>query len=64
MTKIRIDIDELIETLEEIKNDDYTTVEISIDGDGYYNEMSVSAVSLEENDPIPYGTLSEVNNEF
>ena len=64
MTKIKVDIDELMETVEEIKEDDYTTVELSIDGDGYYNELSLAAISIEEPDPVPYGTISEVRNEF
>ena len=64
MTKIRVDVDELKETIEEIKEDSYSTIELEIEGDGYYNQLNVSAVSIEEPEPIPYGSISEVVNEF
>lgn len=64
MAKIKVDIDELIDTIEEVKEDNYTTVELEIESDGYYTELGVAAVSLEEPEPVPYGTISEVKNEF
>ena len=47
MSKIKVDIDELIDKLEEIKQDEYATVELEIfDGeDGFDKELLLFAVS-------------------
>ena len=59
---IKVDIDELMAKLEEIKNDDYETVllRIDIDEDEIDNELSLAAVSFEDEEPINYGTIGEV----
>lgn len=64
MAKIRVDIDELFDKLEAMKEDDYVTVEIEIIEDDYSNELAISAVSFEEDEPISYGTVCQVEDEL
>lgn len=64
MSKIRVDIDELCSILDDIKEDDYVTIELDVIEDGYYKEIEVYAVSLEEDEPISYGTVCEAYDEL
>lgn len=65
MSKIRVDIDELIDKLEEVKNDDFATVELTIDtDDDDYKELLISAVSFDEDEPINYGIIGENEDEL
>lgn len=65
MNKIRVDIDELVDKLEEVKNDDFATVELTIDtDDDGYKELLVSAVSFDEDEPINYGIVGENEDEL
>ena len=61
MPRIKVDIDELINKLEEIKQDDYATVEIEIfeDEDEMDKELLLFAVSFDEDEPIGYGVIAE-----
>jgi hypothetical protein len=64
MSKIRVDIDDLCDKLEAMKEDDYVTVELEILEDDYSSELEVSAVSFEESEPISYGTVCQVDDEL
>lgn len=64
MGKIRVDIDELVERLQEMQKDDYATVELEITSEKFANELVISAVSFEYDEPIPYGTLGESEDEL
>lgn len=64
MSKIRVDIDDLCDKLEAMKEDDYVTAELEIIEDDYSAELAVSAVSFEETEPISYGTVCQVDDEL
>lgn len=61
MTRVRLDIDELMENLKEMKNDGYVTTEIQIlevEEDESSNELSLSAVDIENDMLVPYVSLA------
>lgn len=64
INKIKVDIDELIGRLEEMKEDDYVTVELEIINDDYDAELQVSAVSFESPEPVDYGSITETSDEL
>ena len=64
MAKIRVDVDDLCDKLEAMKEDDYVTVELEIIEDDYSSELAVYAVSFEEDEPISYGTVCQVDDEL
>lgn len=64
MTKIRVDIDDLYDKLEAMREDDYVTAELEILEDDYSSELAVSAVSFEEDEPISYGTVCQADDEL
>lgn len=64
MSKIRVDIDELMDKLEAMREDDYVTAELEIEDDDYNSELLVSAVSFEEEEPLSYGSVSEICEEL
>lgn len=64
MSKIRVDIDDLTEKLEAMKEDDYVTAELEILEDSYTSELVVAAVSFEEDTPISYGTVCQTDDEI
>ena len=64
MSKIRVDVDDLLDKLEAMREDDYATVELHIVADDYIKELEVSAVGFEDDQPISYGTVSEVEDEL
>lgn len=61
---INIDIEELIEKLQAMLNDDYATAQLEISTERFGSELKVSAVSFEYDEPIPYGTVREVEGEI
>jgi hypothetical protein len=64
MSKIKVDIDEMIERLQEMKEDDYVTAELEIIADSYDCELKLSAVSFDSEEPIDYGTVAETLDEL
>jgi hypothetical protein len=64
MQRIRVDIDELSEKIELMKEDNYVTVELEISDDEYTPELLISAVSFDEEEPINYGSLNEISEEL
>ena len=61
---LRVNIDELIDKLEAMREDDYVTVVLTIKGDEYDEEMDVSAFSIEDDSLISYGSISGSSEEF
>ena len=64
MSRIKVEIDELMDKLNEIKDNDYTTVELLIATDDYDTELCLSAVSFEEDEPINFGSIAELDEEL
>ena len=64
MNKIKVDIDELMERLNEMKEDDYITVELEIISDRYDSELQLNAVSFESDNPVDYGSIAEISDEL
>lgn len=61
---IKVDIDELESKLIAMKEDDFVTVELILKSDGYDTEMQISAVSIEEEENVSYGTLECLGDDF
>lgn len=62
--KIKVDIDELIDRLEQLRCDGYVTVEFQIYDTEFFEgagELIISAVDLAEEETITYSTLAGVN---
>lgn len=64
MPKIRVDIDDLTEKLEAMKEDDFVTVELDIVEDDYTSELMLSAVSFEMEEPVSYGSIGQADDEL
>ena len=64
MAKIRVDIDELMAKLDEVKCDDYASVELEISEDEDDSEdgkeLMISAITFDEDEPIGYGVVGEL----
>ena len=60
--KVRLDIDELISVLNGMKDDGFVTTDIEVvEGDiESENELSVSAVNIEDDEPVSYGSLASL----
>lgn len=61
---IRLDIDDVLEKLEAMKEDDFVTVELTIDSDGYNTEIILCAVGIEEDENISYGRLEDLGEDL
>ncbi len=62
--KIKVDIDELIDRLEQLRCDGYVTAEFQIYDTEFFEgagELIISAVDLAEEETITYSTLAGVN---
>lgn len=64
MSKIRVDIDDLTEKLEAMKEDDFVIVELDIVEDDYTSELMLSAVSFEMEEPVSYGSIGQTDDEL
>lgn len=61
---IFINVDELIDKLEAIKEDEFSTVKISLETEGYSNVLSLEVVSIDSDEPISYGSIDESTDEI
>lgn len=64
VNKIKVDVDELIEILQQLKDDGFVTAEIEIYDTDFFEgagELSISAVDLAEEETMAYGTIAGVN---
>jgi len=62
--KIKVDIDELIDRIEQLRCDGYVTAELQIYDTEFFEgagELIISAVDLAEEETITYSTLAGVN---
>lgn len=60
---IRLDIDELIAILNQIKNDGLNTVELEIHSSEFFDgagEIDISALETYEDENTPYGSLAGI----
>lgn len=64
MAKITVDIEALQEVLDEMIEDGYVTVQLTLIGDTYTNELKVDAYSIEESGYIDYGSIEETTEEL
>lgn len=66
MAKVRVDIDELMEKLTEMKDEGYVTSEIEVaEGDTEAeNELGLSAIDIENDEPVHFGSLSNLESDM
>lgn len=64
MDSIRVSVDDLLSKLQSMYDDGYATVELTLNRDGYESEIEVKAVSFDSEDPIDYGIVPEIDDEF
>lgn len=64
MANIQIDVEDLIDKLEAMREDGYVTARLTIIEDDYLSEVEIEAVGIEEEADISYGSLTEVRSEF
>ena len=61
---VKVDVDELIEKLQQLKEDGFVTAEIEIYESDFYGDtggLGISAVDLAEEETMSYGTVSGIN---
>jgi hypothetical protein len=61
---IKVDIDDLAERLEAMREDDYVTAELAINSDGYSSELELFAVGIEDEEKLSYGKIEEQSDDF
>lgn len=61
---IAVDIDDLIEKLNMMKEDNFVSAKLTIRYDGYCKEISIEAVGIGEESDTSYGSLDEINLDF
>ena len=61
---IKVDLNDLIQKLKLIDEDGYSSVIVEIESDEYSNELRLSAQSIEDEEPIEYGTVAEETDDF
>lgn len=64
MSKIKVDVDELIERLTEIRQDEFVIAELEIEESAYDCEMQIRAIGLDDEETTDYGSISEVTDEI
>lgn len=64
MTKIRVDVDELYDKVSAMREDDCSVAELEIIEDDYSSELQLSAVILDEDTPISYGSICQTDIEM
>lgn len=64
MAKIVVDIDELIDKLDAMTEDDFVQVLLEINEDEYTSELEVSAISIDAEEPISYGSIPEASEDL
>lgn len=61
---IRVDIDELAEKLDAMREDDFVTAELTLKSNGYESEIEVYAVGIEEDERVSYGKIEGQSDDF
>lgn len=61
---IKVDLNDLIQKLKLIDEDGYSSVIVEIESDEYSSELRLSAQSIEDDEPIEYGAVTEETDDF
>ena len=61
---VKVDIDELMEKLDAMREDDFVTVEIAFSSNGYESEIELTAVGIDDDEKISYGKIEGQNEDF
>lgn len=64
MSKITVDVEELISRLNEVLEEGYVAVQLIIDDSNYEKELHVCASGMELDEPIDYGRICELTDEL
>ena len=62
MNKIKVDLDELLDKLEQVKDEDYATVEIEISDETYDRNLVIRAIGLDVDDKDDFLMVSEIED--
>lgn len=59
---IKVDIDELIDRLEQMRNDEFVTVELTINTENYYEDYSLrlKALDISQEEDADYGEIGAI----
>lgn len=65
-TKIRVDIEELLESLIGMRDEGYSTVELVINTSNYYDDytLDLKAIDISSEENIDYGTIGCIPEDF
>ena len=63
MARIVVDIDDLIDKLDAMTEDDFVQVVLNITEDDYTSELELSAVSIDSDEPVSYGSIPEASED-
>ena len=65
-TKIKVDIEELMQRLQDMLDDDYVTVELTINTENYYDDytLSLKALDISQEEDVEYGQIGCVPDYF
>ena len=65
-TKIKVDIEELIQRLQNMLDDEFVTVELTINTENYYDDytLGLKAIDISQEENVEYGELGCVSDYF
>lgn len=63
---IKIDIEELMDKLKEMSEDEFVTVELTINTSNYYDDytLGLKAINISEEEDADYGELNCISDDF
>lgn len=63
---IKIDIEELMDKLKEMSEDEFVTVELTINASNYYDDytLGLKAINISEEEDADYGELNCISDDF
>lgn len=66
MSKIKVDIEDLLDKLNSMLDDEFSVVELVIDSDGFYDEsiLKLKAIDISEDEDADYGEVQGISDEF
>lgn len=62
--QISVNIEELMRKLQNMLEEGYTNVKVTIDKDFWSSELALEAFQDDESDTVSYGTISQTQIEF
>lgn len=65
-TTIKVDIEELMDKLKEMLQDEFVTVELTINTSNYYDDytLGLKAINISEEEDADYGELACISDDF